>query len=244
MDFAGVDAWLRTAVFVGLLASCACLAWWANANALEPSWRRMISAAGTLAAIPAVVAAPFESGETLVMLGAIAVAGFADCAVAVVPALLPGRTPPAAISTAARPGAAYAPASPGESRVGTFESVTAVNQQPLSEQTLALGVGGRVAEIAYLIEYSREGRPHRLGETTTIGRSPKAGIVLDREDVSREHAVVKLEDKRFVLYDLGATNGTRLARAGRRRQVTTPTPLAELDTIEIGGARLVYIEVR
>ena len=49
-------------------------------------------------------------------------------------------------------------------------------------------------------------RPHGL----VIGRQQRCTIVLDDPTVSRQHAVLRREHDRWILQDLGSTNGTRV----------------------------------
>ncbi len=60
---------------------------------------------------------------------------------------------------------------------------------------------------AYLIEED-SGKTHKVGKDTTIGRAPTNDVVLSSPAVSKEHARIKYEDEKFVLYDLASTNGT------------------------------------
>src|SRR5262249_14493146 len=46
------------------------------------------------------------------------------------------------------------------------------------------------------------------GPSYTIGRDPKADIVVDEDRVSWQHAVLKLDSGSWVLEDTGSTNGT------------------------------------
>ena len=98
-------------------------------------------------------------------------------------------------------------------------------------------------QIAFVLDYSADGHPYRLAADNRIGRDPGAEVPLEDEGASREHARIKLEDGRFLLYDLGSRNGTRLVRDGRRRKLAAPAPLQDLDVIEIGDTRLVFISV-
>ncbi len=100
-----------------------------------------------------------------------------------------------------------------------------------------------VGRLAYLVESFGDGTPHRLGEETSIGRKGDSNIVVDDPEVSRDHARVKYENERFVLYDLGSVNGTQLLRAGRTRRIHTPTPLDDTDVIILGRVQLTYFEV-
>jgi len=80
-----------------------------------------------------------------------------------------------------------------------------------SKQNVSSGetviLGGASVPLAYLIRNS-DGKSFKLGETANIGRSADNDIVLDDPAVSSEHAKVKFENGKFVLYDLASTNGT------------------------------------
>lgn len=67
------------------------------------------------------------------------------------------------------------------------------------------------------------------GEVTTLGRHYNCDIVLDANAVSREHAVIRRQDDRYVLEDLGSRNGTFL----NGRRVTARAPLENNDLIVI-----------
>jgi len=75
------------------------------------------------------------------------------------------------------------------------------------------------------------------GDETLIGRNPTTHITLLDEGISREHAVVLLEeeDGTHVVEDLQSTNGTKVN--GKRVRSAT---LADGDEIEIGHTRFVY----
>ena len=68
----------------------------------------------------------------------------------------------------------------------------------------------------------------RPGRSYLIGRDPQCDIVVNDARVSLSHAVLRLEDGRWVLADNGSTNGTY---AGNRR----------VDRIEINGECLVRL---
>ena len=62
--------------------------------------------------------------------------------------------------------------------------------------------------ILWLIDQST-GRRYALHPgITTIGRSADNDIVLDAPSVSAHHAEVRYENGRYILYDIGSTNGT------------------------------------
>jgi hypothetical protein len=55
----------------------------------------------------------------------------------------------------------------------------------------------------------RPGRTYRLGRSPmTIGRLPECDIVVDDPGASRQHAQIRFDGERYVVSDLGSTNGT------------------------------------
>ncbi len=240
LDFAGTDAWLRSLAFVGILAGAGILGWWVLTASAAGAGRQAAAVAAMVATIPAAIVAPLEDGAPLTVLGIVAVAAFIACACAALVPVVRAKSRPSP-AVAARSAGAARPTS--ETRVAGYAAATEARPAPAAEQTVALGATSTVREIAFLVEYSAGGRPTRLGADNRLGRDPAAEIPVDDTGASREHARIKLEEGRFVLYDLGSTNGTRLVRAGRRRRISAPAPLADLDIIEIGGCQLVFLAV-
>jgi pSer/pThr/pTyr-binding forkhead associated (FHA) protein len=77
-----------------------------------------------------------------------------------------------------------------------------------------------------------------MDTVTRLGRSLSADVELDEASVSRRHALIVREDEDTFLLDDGSRNGTfhngiRIERA----------LLRDGDTIELGTARLRYVEV-
>ncbi len=77
---------------------------------------------------------------------------------------------------------------------------------------------------------SGKGSTYVLGPLTSLGRAEDNDVVVDDQLVSRHHAVIKQEAGRFVVADLGSTNGTFVD--GRRTQERI---LTDGDGIEMGG---------
>ncbi len=95
--------------------------------------------------------------------------------------------------------------------------------------------------LAILTVQSADGRIEELPLTASgmqLGRGKQAGNTLVLEDgmVSKKHARLTWEGKRFVLYDEGSTNGTYVA--GERVAPGRGVPLAEGDEILLGQTRL------
>jgi hypothetical protein len=60
-----------------------------------------------------------------------------------------------------------------------------------------------------LVEDGREGTAYELGAgTVTIGRLPECDIVVADPGASRRHAQVRFDGERYVVSDMGSTNGT------------------------------------
>lgn len=93
-----------------------------------------------------------------------------------------------------------------------------------------------------LVILRSEGDPSRQGETipllttNSIGRSSDNQIVLADPSVSKVHARIDFDQGRFVLADMGSTNGTFLNGA----PVTKPTVLRPGDRLQVGGSVLEF----
>ncbi|MEP7199405.1 MAG: FHA domain-containing protein [Chloroflexota bacterium] len=106
--------------------------------------------------------------------------------------------------------------------------------------TRVLG-GARTAAIAWLavVRGASKGRDYRLARVTNIGRdATHSDIVLDDDAVSAEHVRVKLEGRRFVLYDLASLNGTLLNDERVHKQT-----LHDGDQIAVGHTTFVFKQV-
>ena len=100
----------------------------------------------------------------------------------------------------------------------------------------------RLGPVGWLVATNGRyaGRDSRLGRSTSIGRDGlRNDIVLDDSTVSASHTKIRLERGRFVLYDLGSTNGTLI----NRRRVQKQT-LMDGDEIVIGKTVFIFKEVR
>jgi len=69
---------------------------------------------------------------------------------------------------------------------------------------------------------------------TTLGRGDRADVVLADSAISAEHARVERVGRRWVVTDLGSTNGTRVNEAVVRGRAA----LAEGDVLALGTIRL------
>jgi DNA-binding winged helix-turn-helix (wHTH) protein len=71
-----------------------------------------------------------------------------------------------------------------------------------------------------------------------IGRDPSCSVYVDDPDVSRRHALIRIDSvhKSALLEDLESTNGTLIGRS----RIKTPTPLANGDVIYVGSVELKF----
>lgn len=116
------------------------------------------------------------------------------------------------------------------------------------DRTMIVREGRRGVEgpLVYLVERNgiRAGRVHLVRAETTIGRDPENLIVLGDDSVSKRHAKIRLEDGNFMLWDLASTNFSFVVGAdGKRTRIYEPTVLLDGMSVDLGNARLTYIEV-
>lgn len=99
-----------------------------------------------------------------------------------------------------------------------------------------LGLAGSGAELVVLDD---SGHPKdRISITDppiTIGRLSNNDVVLSDPNVSRRHAELRLSDGRWVLTDLGSTNGTLVNGKLAREQ-----PVSSGDRLSFGTSELVF----
>jgi two-component system, cell cycle response regulator len=86
--------------------------------------------------------------------------------------------------------------------------------------------------------YGRElGRQYKLGAETSIGRGAENQIVLDMDNVSRQHARVLNKKDGFYIEDLNSTNGTYVNDIEIKYE-----RLRNGDLLKIGGAILKFLQ--
>ena len=99
--------------------------------------------------------------------------------------------------------------------------------------------GGRAHAVLVICEGSFEGTRYELrGEETLIGRNPTTDITLLDESISREHAIVSIDEAtgEYILEDLQTTNGSKVN--GKR---VRSSPLSHGDEIEIGHTKFKFL---
>ena len=115
--------------------------------------------------------------------------------------------------------------------------VTATGDRPLTQEDL--DTIRRLSEGTALLISTRgavSGSRYLLDEDEiTVGRDPRADILLDDSTVSRQHAVFRRVNGQYSVIDAGSLNGTYV-----NRQRVDQAVLKNGDEIMIGKFRLVF----
>ena len=115
--------------------------------------------------------------------------------------------------------------------------VTTSGERPLTQEDLQ--TISRLADDTALLIATRgalSGSRYLLDEDeVTVGRDPRADILLDDPTVSRQHAVFRRENGAYTVIDAGSLNGTYV-----NRQRVDKATLKNGDEIMIGKFRLIY----
>jgi|GEM_PF-1637045 len=118
-----------------------------------------------------------------------------------------------------------------EHEEGDENEITAVLGREAKQQTirrLVLSTGPHAGEQFEL-----------SSQTITLGRARDNDIPLSLDkEVSRRHAVIKLEGKRYVIQDQNSLNGTYV----NNQRISSPQPLEDGDVIFIGVSDIIYQE--
>ena len=117
---------------------------------------------------------------------------------------------------------------------------------PADDATVIVRAGRRgvAGPLAYLVERSgvRAGKVHLLRTETAIGRGPENDVTLGDDSVSRRHAKIRVEEGKFVYWDLASANNSYLVGAdGSRARILEPRELVDGDRIDLGDARVTFL---
>jgi pSer/pThr/pTyr-binding forkhead associated (FHA) protein len=91
-----------------------------------------------------------------------------------------------------------------------------------------------VPQLIVVEPADQRGRRYRIGNEVTLGRAAGCQITVDDTFVSQLHARVFARDGRFLVEDLGSTNGTYL----NRQKVSGPMVIAPGDRLQVGNTVL------
>jgi VWFA-related protein len=157
----------------------------------------------------------------------------AEAAAAVGPSTVtaPATEPPTVPQVPVMPEAVRAPTAAMRPAMGAVAPPQAAT---ISVRREAPALGWLVVEKGL-----RVGQEFRLQEVTTIGRSGESDIILDDTAISRQHAKIRLEGTTFTIFDLGATNPTKV-----NGQEIGKHTLVDSDRIEIGQTVLVFKQIQ
>jgi hypothetical protein len=149
------------------------------------------------------------------------------------PAAVPSRTgtiAPRSKSLSSPSGAASAP-----SGAAGDEPATVFARMDLGDETVERTVVLREQAVLEIAEGPGRGRvfPLSIESATSVGRARANDIALEDEAISGQHLRIRAEDGRFVVHDLGSTNGTRVNDRKVARHV-----LDDGDLIRVGDTSL------
>jgi len=85
---------------------------------------------------------------------------------------------------------------------------------------------------------SHDGKVISLESSCVIGRSPESDVRLESQQVSREHALIRLQSTGYWLYDLDSANGT----THNDRVVVSPVPLQSGDRIGVADEKFEFVD--
>jgi pSer/pThr/pTyr-binding forkhead associated (FHA) protein len=84
---------------------------------------------------------------------------------------------------------------------------------------------------------------HRIAQAeTVIGRGDGADFQVDDDQVSTRHCLIRIEGPVCTLVELGSLNGTHVN--ARRVPSRTAERLRHLDTLQVGGTRILLLSGR
>lgn len=90
-------------------------------------------------------------------------------------------------------------------------------------------------EVTWAPVLEIDGRTHRLGARTVVGRGSEADITIDDGGISRKHLEVVWDGRRAEARDLGSTNGSTLNGA-RLTRAALPSD----SVLQVGRTRMVF----
>ncbi len=108
-------------------------------------------------------------------------------------------------------------------------------------RTAYQGASNRAYGVLVVIDGVNKGQSFRLtpGSTNVIGRAGNVQLPIDDRTASREHARIRDENGKFVLYDLGSTNKTYVNNQFSDRKV-----LMDGDVIKTGRTKFRFGWIR
>ena len=100
--------------------------------------------------------------------------------------------------------------------------------------------GPKMTHQAMLIERQHPEIKYDLSKpNVNLGRATSNDVTIDNATISRQHAVIKLEQNEFRIYDLGSSNGTFV----NDQRVVEPVVLQDGDNVRLGEVAFIYKEI-
>lgn len=135
-------------------------------------------------------------------------------------------------------------AAAGSSAAALYDSDTLASA-PSTQQLAAGSLAAADQSIAWLVVRSGQqlgqSFPLHPSQTLVLGRDPaRANVVLSDPTVSGLHAQIRQEHGRFVIYDLGSTNGTFLGGETGYTAAVQRQPLQDGDELRLGSVSLLF----
>jgi pSer/pThr/pTyr-binding forkhead associated (FHA) protein len=97
--------------------------------------------------------------------------------------------------------------------------------------------------ILALVNGEEPMRVHRLTQANTmLGRDEAADFMINDEEVSARHAMIRVDGPVCMLTELGSSNGTLVN--GRPAREGVGQRLRHLDEIQLGGTRILVLQGR
>lgn len=113
--------------------------------------------------------------------------------------------------------------------------ITLEEDRSLTVGMLEVRSSSERAEVSWVPVLEIDGRRHRLGERTVIGRGSEADITIDDTGISRRHLEIVWDGRRAEARDLGSTNGSTLNGARLTRAA-----LPNDSVLQAGRTRMVF----
>lgn len=91
-----------------------------------------------------------------------------------------------------------------------------------------------------IVRGRRKGRDFRIDkDTSVLGRDGSCEYAIEDDLVSRQHARIRIEDGKFVLFDLGSGNGTYV-----NGEPVSRTDLQDGDVIKVGDTLILFKDAK
>lgn len=121
------------------------------------------------------------------------------------------------------------------------EKTEQLARRMVQEVLASLGGGESEPTALRVMNGSDEGLRFEFEEDqaeVVIGRSPECDVVLDEQNTSRRHCLIKRTWNGFTAQDLGSKNGVLV----NGKKIDLVTPIKDGDEVQIGGVKLAFID--